>query len=62
MAPRKPAEEFKSEAPEPGAGLVLADDVHKDGVVYPKGTQVGDLPERLVNMVLANEALAVKPE
>jgi hypothetical protein len=54
--------EFVSDAPEPGAGLVLADAVHKAGAVYEKGTAVQSLPEPLRSVVLAHEGLAVQPE
>lgn len=65
MAARKPAakhDEFASEAPPEGAGLVLADNVHYLGEVFLKGSAVTDLPAALRTHVVRNPTLAVKPE
>lgn len=65
MATRKPAEkhdEFTSEAPLEGAGLVLADNVHFKGDVFLRGRAVLDLPVALRQHVLRNPELAVQPE
>ena len=45
---------------EPGDDRVLTDNVAKDGVTYPLGTRLGDLPEAVRRHVVLNENLHAK--
>jgi len=63
MPPRKPAHK-----PEPQPLIevlderVLTDNVAKDGVTYPVGTALKDLPSTLRLAVLTNPALYAEPD
>jgi hypothetical protein len=66
MAPRKPASKPEPASAQPLVEVlddrVLTDNVVKDGVTYPAGTKLSELPPLLRGYVIANETLHAEPD